>query len=159
MGFHLKQSPCYTRFMEQKTSFAAAKAFIFNAENKFLVIKQHIKDLDYYDLPGGKIQDEETPEDCLHRELAEEIGVSQFSVDKFIGFWRFTRVKDGIQVFCLTYKCTLPSEVKISGKDNPSQAEQKENIDFLWLTKEEFAEDKYHENRNNRSLQDLVRFL
>ncbi len=50
-----------------------AKALIYsNNKHKILLLKSK---WGYWDLPGGQIKFEETPEECLKREIKEEIGV------------------------------------------------------------------------------------
>ena len=52
-------------------------------EGKVLVLKE--KDIrgtgdEIYDLPGGRIEDEESPEETLGREIKEELGVENFEI-------------------------------------------------------------------------------
>jgi 8-oxo-dGTP diphosphatase len=60
------------------------KALIFNNETEVLLIKRtersaaHLKDL--WDIPGGRIEIGEEPEDGLLREVHEEVGGIKFKV-------------------------------------------------------------------------------
>jgi len=51
------------------------KAIIRNPQNKILVIKR--VDRDSWDLPGGRIQEDENVYDALRREVKEETGLVQ----------------------------------------------------------------------------------
>jgi 8-oxo-dGTP diphosphatase len=59
----------------------ATAAVIFN-EDKVL-IAQRVKDL-LWEFPGGKIDEGETPEECIIREIKEELSVD-IKVKKFLG--------------------------------------------------------------------------
>ena len=45
-------------------------------DNKVVVIKYKKHDNGYYDIPGGKIEDGETPEETSTREFKEETGIT-----------------------------------------------------------------------------------
>ncbi len=54
-----------------------ATAAIIERDGKFLIAKRkrgkHLENK--WEFPGGKIEDKETPEECLARELEEEFGI------------------------------------------------------------------------------------
>ena len=54
---------------------------------KILLLKKFSKD--YYETPGGKIEENESIEGCLVRELQEEIGVTAISFIKFLEMEKF----------------------------------------------------------------------
>lgn len=62
--------------MENKKVRVATRCFIFK-DNKIVAIKYKDKGdkTGYYDLPGGKIEEGETPEECAKRECIEETGI------------------------------------------------------------------------------------
>lgn len=83
--------------------------------------------------PGGKIELLETDEDCLKRELAEEIGV------KITGL-KFFKEYSG-KSFYHTNQIIKEKTyiVSISGKIKPDA----EIENFVWLTREDFGKKKF----------------
>ncbi len=79
---------------------------------------------DYWEFPGGKIRENETPEEALKREIIEELD-TEIDVVRQIA-----EVEYDYPTFHLSMKCFL-CEV-VSGK-----LELKEHEDARWLTKEE----------------------
>ena len=61
-------------------------AAIIENNGKFLIAKRkkgkHLENK--WELPGGKVEDQETPEECLQRELKEEFGITT-KVEDFVG--------------------------------------------------------------------------
>ena len=53
----------------------AIRTFLIK-DNKIVVIKYKEHDRGYYDIPGGKIEDKETPEEASIREFKEETGIT-----------------------------------------------------------------------------------
>jgi len=54
---------------------------------KILLLKKFSKD--YYETPGGKTEENESLENCLVRELQEEIGIRAISFTKFLRMDKF----------------------------------------------------------------------
>lgn len=62
----------------------AAKALIFDGRNRLLVYKNS---KGHYEIPGGGWEHGETFEDCLQRELMEELGVRAVHISRPVCFW------------------------------------------------------------------------
>ena len=68
------------------TKFIDVAAAVFIQNGSVLVARrapgQHLESK--WEFPGGKIEENETPEECLHRELEEELGV-KVEVGDYLG--------------------------------------------------------------------------
>ena len=58
---------------------------------------------DEWELPGGKLQLGEAPEDCVRREIEEELGL-EVVVDKILDTWVY-HIRERVDVFIVTYGC------------------------------------------------------
>lgn len=107
-----------------KNSFnTVAKGIIFN-EDKFLIVKRSIKSSNgaTWEIPGGKLENSETINECLHREVQEEVGLD-IAVHKFLYRWEIPRINFKSTIG-YTYLCkTSCKEVYLS----------KEHSEFAWI--------------------------
>jgi 8-oxo-dGTP pyrophosphatase MutT (NUDIX family) len=53
----------------------AAGALFFDASGKFLILRTSYKDT--WEIPGGAVEDDESPREAAEREIKEEIGLSK----------------------------------------------------------------------------------
>ena len=65
-----------------------AKALIYDEGGKVLLLKIKRKNGEtYWDLPGGRVAENETVEDSLQREVYEETGLNSLAVQKHLGIF------------------------------------------------------------------------
>lgn len=100
--------------MERKF-FVAVKALLFN-QGKFLLVKRSDKargEHHYWELPGGRMEFGETPENALQRELMEETGLS-VNILCPLQTWSFFREEE-TQIVGITLLCKAEtSAVRLS---------------------------------------------
>ena len=60
-------------------------------------------DRNEWELPGGRIELGETPEECVRREIEEELGL-QVKVVQILDSWLY-HIREGADVFIVTYGC------------------------------------------------------
>jgi 8-oxo-dGTP diphosphatase len=95
----------------------AVKAVI-ESEGKILLLQRSkkLRGEDNWDLPGGLIENNQTQEETLKREIAEELGLNIDIIRPF-GTWNFRRALDGKIVSVQNYLCKIPDnnfEIKLS---------------------------------------------
>ncbi len=113
--------------MVDKIFYIAVKAAIYHY-GKILIVRRSSEargDYGTWELPGGRLEFGESPEDALHRELREEVGMD-VSVIKLISTWTFLKDED-TQLVGITYLCyPLEEEQEVTLSH--------EHTDFDWLT-------------------------
>lgn len=85
----------------------SVKGIIFNHDHKVLLLRN---DRDEWELPGGRLEKSEQPQETVLREINEELGIT-VEIEGIIDSWVY-EVLQGQYVFIVTYLC------KYSGDGN-----------------------------------------
>ena len=85
-----------------------AGAILLDKDNKILLMHRNTKDLKQWELPGGKLEKSELPEQAVVRELKEELNI-KVQIIKYIGFREFE--DNGIILKYHWYKCKIESGI------------------------------------------------
>lgn len=112
--------------------FGVAVKAIIKKDGKYLIIRKS-KDEDVtpntIDIPGGRIEFGEEPEDALKREVKEEVGLDVTIIGP-IKTWNF-KTKDDFQLVGITFLCeTEGGNVTLSD----------EHTEYHWKTHDELKE-------------------
>lgn len=98
-------------------------------DDKILVVK-HSVDNDFYALPGGHIEGEESPKDCIEREIFEEFGVKP-DVGRLLYINQFNGSNKSFLEFFFEI---------INGNDflnlDESKIDKNEIFEVLWISKD-----------------------
>ena len=124
---------CYNKFMMAELKTRTRIAGIVIENGKLLLLKG--KGYEELWTPGGKIDGEETDEECLEREFKEEIGV-EIEDSKFMYLKDYTGESAYLPNTVLVQRIYL---VKIKGEIKPDH----EIEGYVWLSKEDFKNNKY----------------
>ncbi len=115
------------------------KALIRNSVGQILLLKVNKEKLKgftgeaYWDIPGGRIQKDQSIEETLKREVEEEIGVTEITNIKpfsmVLSKIRIPQGDDSVGLILGAYTCEIPenSEIKLS----------EEHIEANWFSPEE----------------------
>lgn len=107
----------------------AVKAVILN-NDKILILEKNLTSSELWDLPGGLIENNESEEQALQREVREELDID-ICILKSIGNWQFIRNIDSRVVYVSNYLCLIEdSDFKITLSD--------EHKSYKWIFPTDF---------------------
>lgn len=126
--------------MEKRTIFVF-KGILFDTKNRILIDNRKEEILDEankkWEVPGGKIEFGETPEDAVKRELIEETGynakVKEIIPYSNVSMWEYPDYVQHTVIFF--YICDLENNEHIDMRDNRINT-------YKWITSEEL--EKYN---------------
>lgn len=110
---------------------ASVKALIKKDEKFLFILDAEHKTT--WDLPGGKIEYGETPEDALVREVKEETDLD-ISIQRNVGVWWFFSKNSKHQVVCSTYACTIQPDQLVQIDQSRIAGEQISEYKWLQLS-------------------------
>jgi len=95
-------------------------------EAKLLLIHRFKQGAEYYVFPGGGVEEGETWEDALAREMQEETGLALVS-------YRYLYQSKDAQTQIIFYECVLaPGEPQLGGPELAAQSEDNQYL-FEWI--------------------------
>jgi mutator protein MutT len=98
---------------------------IVNLQNEVLICDEVHRNIPMTKFPGGGMEWGESPIECLHRELKEELAVDLMNADLFYltDFFQTSYRNENDQVVAMYYTCDLLG--------SPTQVEP--NVTFYWV--------------------------
>jgi 8-oxo-dGTP diphosphatase len=110
---------------------------IVKVADKCLVLKKGTGENAYWDIPDGRIDDDETLEETLSRELSEELpGIINYKVGSVLGAYRLSKDIDDNKALVLIFFSVDAEdfEVKLSSEHSSFRWVNKENVSELLET-------------------------
>lgn len=113
----------------------ATKAVIFKEDKVLLIVKSDKEDINpnSIDIPGGRLEYGEIPEDSLKREIKEETGLD-VEIIKPTRCWSFIKDEKKFQLVGVTFYCRF-----IGGEESLSD----EHDSFVWVEPTNIQEGNY----------------
>ena len=122
----------------------AAGGVVYNNENQLLMIFRNNK----WDLPKGKLEQNENIKECAIREVQEECGVSGLSIVSFLKDTYHTYEINGKKILKRTYWFTMRTDFK--GSLLPQTDEGITEV--VWVDKEKVGEKLYNSFGNIKEI-------
>ncbi len=125
--------------MEQKFH-VGVKALILNENNEILLLRTNpkemkIEEIEHWDLPGGRIEGDDSIEETLYKEVEEELGTRNIEIvehfDTLISNIKIPLEDETVGLMLIVYRCKLAdSQFKLSF----------EHLEYKWCNIEEAKE-------------------
>ncbi|MFA5126407.1 MAG: NUDIX hydrolase [Patescibacteria group bacterium] len=112
--------------MTKKIEKTTVKA-LFEEDKKILLVKDH---KGVWEMPGGRMENDETPEKTLKRELKEELGWENFEIKTALEPWNFSSEVNATQ-----YQFTVKIYICISHENKIM--ENNEYSEYRWVSIDE----------------------
>ncbi len=133
-------------FEEKKQLFRkGVSALIVNEDQEFLLVNLQSFETKFYAIPGGGIEEGETLEDTVYREIKEELGIPRESLD-LVGL-----CKESLRLVFKTKKLTRGGieydgmeryffGFGFTGNDNKIKLQEEEIRSYKWVTYEDLKD-------------------
>jgi 8-oxo-dGTP diphosphatase len=127
--------------MNEQKFHVGVKALVLNENNEILLLRANPEEmsnkLEHWDLPGGRIEGNDSIEATLVKEVEEELGTRDIEIiehfDTFISNFKIP-VEDGsVSLMLIVYKCKLSD-------NNMKFKLSSENLEYKWVTIQEAKE-------------------
>lgn len=114
--------------MNQKIQKISVKGIVYRDGKIFMLKDEGGK----WDLPGGRIDFGEHPDETLRREFMEELGVADVDINRLINVWDFTVEAEGddYQFIIVVFECRA---------DLQRVALSSEHSQYQWVVPEEIS--------------------
>lgn len=105
--------------MTEQKFHAGVKALIMNENKQILALRINPVDFnrpieDHWDLPGGRIKENDSIEKTLHKEVEEELGIKEIQIselfDVCIANYDVLLENESVSLILIVYKCKLPDK-------------------------------------------------
>ena len=87
----------------------ALKALIVNGKGEVLLMRDPREDKEIWEIPGGRMNEDEEPRAALAREIHEELGVV-VEVGEVMHMEQFIQGSEGARAFVIVFRATLDSD-------------------------------------------------
>jgi NAD+ diphosphatase len=122
-------------FVAYASSHPTASAVCVDEQGRVLLARRGVEPAkDKWDLPGGFLDEEEHPLDCMRRELREEAGVEVEPLE-FLGVWIDKYGGDGSAATTLNHYWTARI---VDGTPEPAD----DVAEFRWFAPDEISDDE-----------------
>ncbi len=103
---------------KEKIFNVGIKAVIYDKNYGIILLHRNYRSGDYWDMPGGRIDGNESFQETLRRELNEELpGVSKVNIGELLGAFRVQSDIDanlGLVLLYFLVQAKLPEEISLS---------------------------------------------
>ena len=128
------------RLMIEDVKFCCRAVGVLKKNNKILFQKK--KDDKFFALPGGAIEVLERAKDVVVRELEEEIGVSDVTVQRPLWFVEYFFTMNDVKwhQYIIGYLLDIDDSNEIISKDEFDGIEEGKNIIYKWISLDEIKD-------------------
>ena len=94
----------------------SVKAYVTDQQGRVFVVKEHDKEgRGFWGLPGGGLDHGESPQECLRREIREELGIRDVAIDDISYTKSFYMSNKDAWLLWVVYRARISSKEYIYG--------------------------------------------